>query len=884
MLLRSVLALALFCVGLLGASDAKAVETSPDILTPSQRAWLAAHPRIVLGAGEDWAPWVIKDSKGEVKGLAVDHLDLINRKLGTDIRLEVGPWHEMVAKAESGAIDGLTLTAPLAERRDRFEFSEPFFTDYDFFFLRTEDLERKQPAGLDDLHGKRVGYLKGTLRISRVLAERPGISAVTVDSYAELARQLLRGDIDVAVASYSLEYWRASNGVQGFSPTRIVRETDARMVMTIRKDRAELAGILNAGLAALKREELEPLYQRWFGAEYLRRSASFAGVFTAEERAWLAQHPVVRVAIDPQWAPVEFVDGNGAPRGMSLAYLDRISVILGTRFEVVPGPSWADAMRRLGEHEIDLLPAITENAERREHMRFTAPYLSFPAAIFSAADVAYLGNPESLRGKTVAVVQGEAVEPWLRKEWPDLSLLPVADTREALRTVADGAAFAFIGNLVTTSYYIGQSGLTQIKVAGETPFVYRLGMAIREDWPMLPGILQKAIDAIPAAERDSIYRDWISIRYQHSIDYSLLWKALAAASLALLLVFGRAYLSTAPGQRASETPREGFVARGGTRAAASRRRAARQPHAEAGPRTDAVQCHGTGGRLASAAPKEAGERLGTGLELMREAIDELRSLQFELSPPMLYQEGLAPTLGWLASRATERSGIAFSFRDAASATKLPQELAIFLFQCARELVYNAAKHASASTGTIELGVDDANVLLTVTDDGKGFRRFHARAAQRAEGSGCSAFANVLRSSAETCPFDRTRREPAPASVSPSKNTAHTGIGPWMQAASRISNSDGRRCHDHDDHHRGRSPDLSPGPVRAAPGTEWLGSRGGSGQRRGGAAACIDPETGYCGDRRGNARHRRRRSDAQDTGIVRRYPGHCLVHVRRRVLP
>ena len=719
-MLRSLLVLAPFCVGLLAAFGAKGAETTADLLSPSQRTWLAVHPRIVLGAGEDWAPWVIKDSKGEVKGLAADHLDLINRKLGTDIRLEVGPWHEMVAKAESGAIDGLTLTAPLAERRDRFEFSEPFFTDYDFFFLRTEDLERKQPAGLDDLRGKRVGYLKGTLRISRVLAERPGISVVTVDSYAELARQLLRGDIDVAVASYSFEYWRASNGVQGFSPTRIVRETDARMVMTIRKDHAELAGILNAGLAALKREELEPLYQRWFGAEYLRRSASFAGVFTAEERAWLAQNPVVRVAIDPQWAPVEFVDGNGAPRGMSLAYLDRISVILGTRFEVVPGPSWADAMRRLDEREIDLLPAITENAERREHMRFTVPYLTFPAAIFSAADVAYLGNPESLRGKTVAVVQGEAVEPWLRNEWPDLSLLPVADTREALRTVADGAAFAFIGNLVTTSYYIGQSGLTQIKVAGETPFVYRLGMAVREDWPMLPGILQKAIDAIPAAERDSIYRDWISIRYQHSIDYSLLWKALAAASLALLLVFGeRTYRLHQANARLKHLAKDLSLVE-----ERERRRLAGELHDSPMQKLALAQMQfsamGQEAELASAERKETGERLGTGLELMREAIDELRSLQFELSPPMLYQEGLAPTLGWLASRATERTGVAFSFRDAASATKLPQELAIFLFQCARELVYNAAKHASASTGTIELGVDDTNVLLTVTDDGRGF--------------------------------------------------------------------------------------------------------------------------------------------------------------------
>ena len=711
---RSLVAFAFLCLGLLAASGADAAGPAPDLLSPAQRAWLAAHPRIVLGAGEDWAPWIVKDSKGTVRGFAADHLDLINRKLGTAIRLEIGPWHQMVAKAEAGAIEGLTLTAPLDERRERFEFTEPFFTDSDFFYLRTADLDRKQPILLQDLHGKRVGYARGTLRISRVLAGRPGITSVAVESYEELARQLLRGDIDVAIASYSLEYWRASNGVLGFAPTRIVRETDGRMVMTIRKDHAELVGILNAGLAAVKKEELEPLYLRWFGADHLRRSATFASAFTAEERDWLAQHPVVRVAIDPQWAPVEFVDGRGAPRGMSLAYLDRISRILGTRFEIVPGPSWVDALRRLEEREVDLLPAITENNERRERMRFTEPYLSFPAAIFSAADVAYLGNPESLRGRTVAVVRGEAVEPWLRGAWPDLTLLPVRDTREALRAVADGQAFAFIGNLVTTSYYIGQSGLTQIKVAGETSFVYRLGMAVRDDWAILPGILQKAIDAIPSAERDGIYNEWISIRYQHGIDYSLLWKAMAAAALTLVLVFGeRTYRLNRANARLRRLAKDLSLVE-----ERERRRLAVELHDSPMQKLAVAQMQFSAvGREGASA---SSERLGTGLELMHEAIDELRTLQFELSPPMLYKEGLAPTLRWLASHASDRLGIAFSFRSPEPPGSLPEEVAIVLFQCARELVYNAAKHSAAKTGTIELETGKQHALLTVSDDGRGF--------------------------------------------------------------------------------------------------------------------------------------------------------------------
>jgi len=706
--------LVLLCIAVLALGEGPAAASSTDLLTPAERTWLAAHPRIVLGAGEDWAPTVIKDASGRVSGFAVDHLELLNRKLGTDFRLEAGPWHEMVSKAEAGEIDGLTLTAPLDERKPRFAFTDAFFTIHDFLFLRTADAQTTPAlAGLDALRGKRVGYLNGTLRISRVLAQHAGVTAVPVDSYAELANRLLAGEIDAAIASYSLEYWRASSGAMGIVPTRIVRETESRMVMTIRKDRAELVGILNKGLAAITPEEVEPLYRRWFGADYLAKTSVFGATFSADERAWLAANPVVRVGIDPQWAPIEFVDADGVPRGMSVAYLERLGRMLGTRFEIVPGLSWTEALRRIGARELDLLPAIASTPERLGTMRFTAPYLSFPAAIFSAADVAYLGGPESLKGRKVAAVRDEAVVAWLLAEWPDIELVTAQDTREALNMVARGDAFAFVGNLVTTSYYIGQSGLTQIKVAGETPFVYRLGMGVRGDWPILAGILQKGIDAIPAHERDAMYRDWISIRYQHGVDYSLLWRVVAAAAVLLLLVLvERAIAMKRANARLQHLAKENSLVE-----ERERRRLATELHDSPMQKLALAQMK-FGVARRDAAPGSA-EAMASGLGLMREAIDELRSLQFELSPPMLYQEGLAPALRWLASHASERTGVAFSYRGPASGPSLPQEMSIVLFQSARELVYNVAKHAAAHVATIELHVAYGEAALAVADDGKG---------------------------------------------------------------------------------------------------------------------------------------------------------------------
>lgn len=525
--------LVLLCIGLLFAGTLAAAETGPDVLTPTEQAWLAEHSEIVLGVGEEWAPAVVKEANGRFGGFAFDHIDLLNQKLGTTLRLEAGPWHAMVEKAETGRLAGLTLSAPVEARKAHFLFTQPFHAVQYFIYLRTG--QPMPDDGINGFQGQRVGYLKGLLYLRNLLATHPAIEAMPLESTEALAQALLKGDVDAALDSYGLEYWRVSHGMLGFTPMRMLPESQTNLVVSIRKDWPELIEILNKGLAAITREEMAELYRRWFGQDYLSRIAPQAAL-TAEEQAWLSEHPVLRAGIDPHWAPVEFSDQVGVAQGISPTYLKRLEKILGVRFKIAMGLSWGEALRRLKDGTLDVLPAMAATPERRRAYLFTDPYLSFPAVIFSAADIAYLGNLDALKGKIVAVVRDEATHAWLREKWPELQLLPVADTREALHKMAAGEAFAFVGNLVTTSYYIGQSGLTRIKVVGETPYVYQLGMGVRRDWPMLAGILQKGLDAIPKSERDAIYHDWISIQYQHHVDYGTLWTVLTLAALALFVI------------------------------------------------------------------------------------------------------------------------------------------------------------------------------------------------------------------------------------------------------------------------------------------------------------------------------------------------------------
>ena len=117
--------------------------------------------------------------------------------------------------------------------------------------------------------------------------------------------------------------------------------------------------------------------------------------------------------------------------------------------------------------------------------------------------------------------------------------------------------------------------------------------------------------------------------------------------------------------------------------------------------------------------KESDALLEVGLELLRDALRELRTLQFELSPPVLYQEGLAPALQWLASNTRARFGIDLSFTAGTTAPEIRGDLGVCLYQCVRELVHNLVRHADASAGNIELDVRGQDILITVSDNGRG---------------------------------------------------------------------------------------------------------------------------------------------------------------------
>lgn len=106
--------------------------------------------------------------------------------------------------------------------------------------------------------------------------------------------------------------------------------------------------------------------------------------------------------------------------------------------------------------------------------------------------------------------------------------------------------------------------------------------------------------------------------------------------------------------------------------------------------------------------------------LMGQVIQDVRTLIFQISPPLLYEVGLEAALEWLAESIQQEHGFPVAFADDGGAKPLADDMKVTLYQVAREVLINAAKHARPGQVAVETGCRGNRFVLTIRDDGVGF--------------------------------------------------------------------------------------------------------------------------------------------------------------------
>ena len=263
-------------------------------------------------------------------------------------------------------------------------------------------------------------------------------------------------------------------------------------------------------------------------------AASNSIEWTEDELAFIKDHPVICLGVDPEFVPFEFIDKDGEYKGIAADYLALISEKTGLEFEVIKGLTWPEAYDLALAGEVDALPAIGKTVEREKHFLFSEPYYYYKRVIVTRDTEKIISGIDDLKGYTVAVQRNSSHHSYLLS-YQDINLSLYDSVEAALAAVATGEERAFIGNLATTNYLIRLHGITNLRfIAFEAEKQQALYFAVRKDWPELISIFNKAFHSITESEKLAINNKWIEL--ETDIDYGPIYRILSIVGTIIAVV------------------------------------------------------------------------------------------------------------------------------------------------------------------------------------------------------------------------------------------------------------------------------------------------------------------------------------------------------------
>ncbi|MGM0646289.1 MAG: transporter substrate-binding domain-containing diguanylate cyclase [Thermodesulfobacteriota bacterium] len=472
--------------------------------------------------------------KGKLMGFTIDYLKLLEKKVGVQFEIIEGTWEEVFKKYKKGDVDIITALSYTEEREEYTRYTEPYYIIPTVVYKRKKSFSYE---GVEDLKGKTVGIEKGVF-YKKHLEKYEEINIKEIEDTGELLQQLSFAKIDAVITNINIGEYMINehmlNNVELAGRIDVAGIKDEDLRLGVRREHENLYSLVQKGVNQITPQEYKALQDRWVG---FSPGDMLQGDLIPKDLELIKRyeelHGGLRVASHPAWFPVDFVHTSGKHAGIVADILAKVREQQGLPFTLFHTSSFAASLEAVRRGDADVIPAVVPDARLRESFAFTKPYLSLPLVLATRDNEIFIDGLGDLTDKRIGYVPRGGMAEVFAEKYPDLTFVPVDSVPKGLRRVRQQKEFAFVGTIPGVTYAIQEYDLYDIKVSGKIEEKLPIAAAVAQEKTALLQILQKGLRSVTLEQREQIVDDWVSIRFEESVDYTVVWWIVAGAGVLL---------------------------------------------------------------------------------------------------------------------------------------------------------------------------------------------------------------------------------------------------------------------------------------------------------------------------------------------------------------
>ena len=502
------------------------------LYTKEEQQWLKSNPNIKIAYFKVW-----RDENNK-KNFLVDnkYLQMLNTYGGLELSLlDFDTWSGAFSEATKGdLVYGIFLSHSKEREEKYFNYLPPYSLHNIYLAVRQDNQDIKDLADLD---GKIVYSNRGAVTNQLIKDTKLDIEILEVkkdiEAINDLGGKSPKGDA-IVLFYYNKEVYQKA----GIKVAKTLYNKYGQMHIGVSKRHPILHSILKKAHNAIPKNELADLENL---SSLLQKKQNLPKL-SPNERQYLKLKEEITMCVDPDWEPYEVITKDGEHIGLAADFLDLIGQKIEKDFTLIPTKSWQESLEFAKEGKCEILSFLNQTPKRDTYLDFTPTLYEEGEMIIARDDVTFLRGYESLEGRKVGVVKGFRVDEHLQANYPNIEIVYIKNYDEGIKKVSDGKIFAVIYSHLGAAYSISKLKPNNIKIAGETDLKNQYKVGVIKDNPLLTSILSKAVSSITQQDRNRILSNWISIKFEQSIDYKLLWQILGVVGLVVLFFLYRQHV------------------------------------------------------------------------------------------------------------------------------------------------------------------------------------------------------------------------------------------------------------------------------------------------------------------------------------------------------